>query len=436
MANEITTDNINTKAQEVSSIGDGDYVYVYKAGSQGFSRINVSLMLQGGGSGSTPSNVMANVDLLQQKIDELIGKLANLALNSSVDPVGDLDWGGSSGGGGGGDDPVTPTPVLTYPASGSAINIGTIASDGTSVTKSVTIKGSNLTQSLSLSVTGTGISVSQQTISASDANNGTSVTLTYTNSESGAATVSGSLTISSSEVSRTVSLAASKEAESGGGDEPASDYVASGLVLHLDGTDRGSTSGHWISKVGNYDFTLGSGATEQSNGVQFDADNEWGTCNNAGLLSAIPDYADGTIEVCFTPLASFGGAIRTLVSPPTAGKIGAAINGNGSLFYFGAADTSVTIAGSLPTAVTGTSMQCISVCADRIVQSNNVATAFTNAKIVPNSMSALAIGGCTVAGAQPKYAMAVIHAIRIYNRKLSESEMKSNQAIDLEKYGN
>lgn len=52
MANEITTDNINTKAQEVASVGDGDYVYIYKAGAQGFSRIEKSAFFQGEGGTS------------------------------------------------------------------------------------------------------------------------------------------------------------------------------------------------------------------------------------------------------------------------------------------------------------------------------------------------------------------------------------------------
>lgn len=52
MANEITTDNINTKAQEVASVGDGDYVYVFKTGAQGFSRVSVSRLLSEAQGGS------------------------------------------------------------------------------------------------------------------------------------------------------------------------------------------------------------------------------------------------------------------------------------------------------------------------------------------------------------------------------------------------
>ena len=93
----ISTENINTLAQLVSSIGDGDYIYIYKASSNSFARIEKSLLL-GSGDGSTSAATIANVNLLQAKIDELIGKLANSAFaldNSKPEQIGELDWGSS-----------------------------------------------------------------------------------------------------------------------------------------------------------------------------------------------------------------------------------------------------------------------------------------------------------------------------------------------------
>ncbi len=71
MANEITTDNINTKAQEVASIGDGDYVYIFKTGAQGFSRIAASHFAQGGSSGS--GNVTVEYDSLSKTTTITVG---------------------------------------------------------------------------------------------------------------------------------------------------------------------------------------------------------------------------------------------------------------------------------------------------------------------------------------------------------------------------
>lgn len=98
------------------------------------------------------------------------------------------------GGGGGG----TSTPVLRQPADGSTIDVGKIASGESSATKTITVKGKNLTQALTIAVTGTGYSVNKQTISAADANVGTTLTITCTNTADDAA---GTLSIASSEVS-------------------------------------------------------------------------------------------------------------------------------------------------------------------------------------------------------------------------------------------
>ena len=105
---------------------------------------------------------------------------------------------------------VVTNPQIIAPADGSTVNVGTIAATGTSVSKSITVKGSDLTKALTVSVTGTGFSVSPTSISAANANNGTTVTVTYTSSTAGSAT--GTLTISSSEASVTVNLTAAKTA--------------------------------------------------------------------------------------------------------------------------------------------------------------------------------------------------------------------------------
>ena len=101
-------------------------------------------------------------------------------------------------------------PELTAPVNGSTVNVGTIAATGTSVSKTIAVKGNDLTKALTLTTTGNGFSVTPTTITAAAANAGTNVTVTYTSSTAGNAT--GTLTISSSEVSVTVNLTANKVA--------------------------------------------------------------------------------------------------------------------------------------------------------------------------------------------------------------------------------
>jgi len=90
------------------------------------------------------------------------------------------------------------------------LNVGTIAANATSVSKTITVKGSDLTQSLNVIVSGTGFSVSHTSLTAASVNAGTSVTVTYSSTTAGSAT--GRLTITSSEANVTVNLTASKEA--------------------------------------------------------------------------------------------------------------------------------------------------------------------------------------------------------------------------------
>ncbi len=99
-------------------------------------------------------------------------------------------------------------PELTAPVNGSTVNVGTITATGTSVSKTINVKGNDLTKALTLAATGNGFSVTPMTITAAAANAGTNVTVTYTSSTAGNAT--GTLSISSSEVSVTVNLTASK----------------------------------------------------------------------------------------------------------------------------------------------------------------------------------------------------------------------------------
>lgn len=112
----------------------------------------------------------------------------------------------------------TPTPTLTSPTNGSTVNVGT--NTGSGVSKSITVKGSNLTTALTVSISGSGFSVAPTSISATNANNGTTVTVSYNGTATNA---TGTLTISSSEVNATVNLTASYN--SGGSVEPGEEII-------------------------------------------------------------------------------------------------------------------------------------------------------------------------------------------------------------------
>ena len=157
----------------------------------------------------------------------------------------------------------TTTPVLTSPTNGSTVNVGT--NTGSGVSKIITVKGSNLTKALTVSVSGTGFSVSPTSITAAAANSGTSVTITYNGTQNNA---TGTLGISSSEVNVTVNLTASYQGGGGQIDEE--------IVETWEGC---STGGYW---------------TQDVQGAVF----KW-NFNNAGLYARDNDHWNGSLGCCF-----------------------------------------------------------------------------------------------------------------------------------------
>lgn len=132
------------------------------------------------------------------------------------------------------------TPALTQPASGENINVGTIALDGNSVSKTITVKGVNLTTSVTVTVNGEGFSVTPGSLTANAINDGTAITVTYSGSAQNA---NGTLTLSSTEVSRSCTLTAGKEQA---GNDPDPNPGAEYAVETWENCESG---GYWTREV-------------------------------------------------------------------------------------------------------------------------------------------------------------------------------------------
>jgi endonuclease I len=102
---------------------------------------------------------------------------------------------------------VSSEPSISLPLDGSTVSLGAVGV-GVARTFNITVKGSNLSQNVSVAVSGNGFAVSPSTVSASAANavDGTSVAVTLTAAAAGAQT--GTLAVSSGDVSSTVTLTA------------------------------------------------------------------------------------------------------------------------------------------------------------------------------------------------------------------------------------
>ena len=215
---------------------------------------------------------------------------------------------------------VDNNPVLTAPENGSTVNVGTLEEGGeTSVSVTIPVTGRNLTEDLTVSVSGTGFTVTPATLSATDVNNGTAtVTVTYTGTANG----TGTLTIGSEEASTTVNLSAT--------------YIAHDPVLTapVDGTtvDVGTNNGMGVSKTiavsGTYlteDLTVsvsGAGFTVSPTTLSADAVNN-GTATVTVTYNGTTD-ATGTLTISSGEVSTtinLTGSYSTGIAPTAHGMV-------------------------------------------------------------------------------------------------------------------
>ena len=191
-------------------------------------------------------------------------------------------WGNKQGQPWTGDGTVVVLPVLTQPANGENINVGTIALDGTSVSKTITVKGANLTEAINVTVSGEGFSVTPATLSANAVNNGTVITVTYSGTAENA---TGTLTLASSEVSRTCNLTAGKQQPGDDPDpiDPDQPITPTGesVIEDWEGCESG---GYWVKEV---------------QGAAF----RW-YFTNAGIFAQTNDHWNGSIGCRFGKTAT------------------------------------------------------------------------------------------------------------------------------------
>lgn len=202
---------------------------------------------------------------------------------------------------------------------------------------------------------------------------------------------------------------------SGPGPDPGdlSRYVSNGLVLHLDGIEKGNTSGLWESLVGNAYYTLGEASTEETKSILMS-----GSGVILGTNVPAVAYREGTIECVYEYLSSGAGIV-----------VYAATNGIAFIKMetaacFGVASSiNKWLCSSMP------SSGVASINADRLfVNGANIGTSKTG-EGWSYGAATCPIGGRT-AGTNRYYSNVRIYSIRIYNRLLTEAEMLKNQKVD------
>ena len=215
-------------------------------------------------------------------------------------------------------------------------------------------------------------------------------------------------------------IMAAAQGGGGGGIPPITDYVQSGLVLLLDGIEKGNVSGSWVDYIAGHEF-VGNG------NVQFNSDHIYleGSTNTYLTNSSLNAYSNlaATIEVvidCENASASTNEAVYI-------GKKGTQY-AIGFSFYrtkiIWASYSAYSNPLYVPTSYSGSfSISRANAMQNGVTMQQNGADYWGTASV----MDGYNIVGKLASGAPFK---GKIHSIRIYDRQLTQAEVLSNLAVD------
>jgi hypothetical protein len=218
-------------------------------------------------------------------------------------------------------------------------------------------------------------------------------------------------------------------------------YISDGLIFELDGLDKGSTSSYcWVDKVGGKTFTNAGGVEELSNGFRFNrTSTSYLRCDT--VLNSIM-YNQCTIEIVlksdlasgdWAPIVIFGDWNNTSSSYyiGLAALYSSHVNYAHSFEFVsryrdGGIKSYKMPVGTLMTASIKSNLPIIA-----NGEYYNETSSTSRGAISNKSM--ICVGG-RVDGSSIVTFKGDIHAIRVYNRLLTEEEILHNQNIDIQKY--
>lgn len=218
-------------------------------------------------------------------------------------------------------------------------------------------------------------------------------------------------------------------------------YISDGLIFELDGLDKGRTGSYcWVDKVGGKTFTNAGGVEELNNGFRFKGTStSYLSCSTTLVATTYDRY---TIEIVlksdlasgdWAPVVMFGDWGDTYSSQyiGVAALYSSHVNYAHSLEFVTTAHNGSTKAYKLPA---GTLMTT-SIKSNLPIVANGEyydETSSTSRASISNK-SVARVGG-RVDGSSIVTFKGDIHAIRVYNRLLTEDEILHNQNIDIQKY--
>ena len=192
-------------------------------------------------------------------------------------------------------------------------------------------------------------------------------------------------------------------------------YIKDGLVLWLDGIDKGGTPGAWVDKAAGYVFEAVNGFEDGADYVGLNA------ASTQYLKSAsfsTPDCFVGTIEVVITDYAA-----KSIIFMPKRNSqlaFGITTAGDGII---------CSTNGDMKTVNITSGAKIFSVCNNARAIIDGTAATFGSNNAWGGADNNYCYIGCRNT-ANPYYATAKIHAIRMYDRFLTEDEILHNQRVD------
>lgn len=337
------------------------------------------------------------------KVNELILSLANTAfINARPDIIH-----------------INDTPQIVSPIS--PIDMGILPIGQNTLTKSVYVKCINVSNPISITISGSGFSVSTNSISAQDLLDGTTISITYTRTSNSSA--QGNLNFYSSELNEDISLVATEEQS----------YITNGLEFFLDGLNKGALADAWTDRIGGIIFT-NNGATSIEKGWSFNG--VGGLINTDSISLPMPTQNEFTMEFVFRSAGE--NATRAIFHRNTA-SYGLAF------FYESATKKHITTRTSATNAKSFNGNDIIG--NDFIgVISYSYGNMYVNGVPLSSDGSsylttgtANTIGGrYDNSGGSPAWRQVItgeIYAIRWYSRTLTEEERRHNLEIDNIRFG-
>lgn len=219
-------------------------------------------------------------------------------------------------------------------------------------------------------------------------------------------------------------------------------YISDGLIFELDGLDKRSTGSYcWVDKVGGKAFTNAGGVEELSNGFRFKGTSTSYLNGNFTDFTSV-SYNNCTIEVvlksslesgAWSPVVIFGDWSSTSNSQyiGVASNYNSSVNYNYSLQFVARSRNGSTYCYKIPS----NTLMTASLKSNQPIMANQQyysETSTTSMSSVSNKTYSR-IGG-RVDGSNVVTFKGDIHAIRVYNRLLTEDEILHNQNIDIQKY--